>query len=96
MIDEKAHYDVSYKTLIAGKPLRIKFSKKDKFFGSFDETRYLELFGSEKYDTVYNKIRYLVILKSSITYAFSLYYTKAKVDSYDSLTIKEDWLCIML
>ena len=89
LIDEKAHYGVSYKTLIGGKPLRIRFSKIDTFFGSFDGTRYLGLFGSEKYDTVYNKIRYLVILKSSITYVFSLYYAKAKVDSYDSLTIEK-------
>ena len=96
LIDKKAHYDVSYKTLIGGKPLHIRFSKIDKFFGSFDGTRYLGLFDSEKYDTVYNKIRYLVILKSSITYVFSLYYAKAKVDSYDSLTIEKKWLCIML
>ena len=54
-----------------------------------DRTRYLTLFGSEKYDTVYNRISYLISLKSGITYIFSHYFAKIKVDSYDSLTIEE-------
>ena len=34
----------------------------------FDETRCLVLFGLEKYDAIYNKIRYLITQKSGITY----------------------------
>ena len=41
-------------------------------------------------DTIYNRIRYLISLKSSITYIFSHYVTKIKVDSYDSLPIEKN------
>ena len=33
-----------------------------------DGTRYIALFGSEKYEAVYNRIRYFISLKSSITF----------------------------
>ena len=54
-LDEKSYenilvYNISYKTLIEAKPLRIKFHKIDGFFRVYDGTRYLVLFGSEKYD----------------------------------------------
>ena len=42
------------------------------------------LFGSEKYDYIYNRIRYLISLKSGITDIISHNYSKVKVDSYDS------------
>ena len=32
----------------------------------YDMTRYLVLFGSEKYDSIYNKIRYLMSVKSGM------------------------------
>ena len=34
--------------------------------------------------TIYNRIRYLISLKRSMTYIFSHYFAKIKVDSYDS------------
>ena len=51
--------------------------------------RYSTLFGSENYDTVYNRIRYLVSLKSGITYIFSHNFAKIKVDFYDSFAIQK-------
>ena len=75
------------KNLIGSKPLRIKFDKIDGFIWIYDRTRYLTLFGSEKYDAIYNRIRYCGSLKSSITYIFSHYFGKIKVDSYDLLCI---------
>ena len=60
------------------------FDKMDGFIRIYDGTRYLTLFGSEKYDAIYVKIRYLIIPKSCITYIFCL-----KVDSYASLPIEE-------
>ena len=89
-------YNISYKTLIGPKPLRIRFDKIDGFIRIYDRTKYLRLLGSEKYDAISNRIRYLINLKSSITYVFSHYHAKSKVHSYDSLPIKKDWLCIML
>ena len=89
LIEEKSHentliYDISYKTLIGSKPLRIRFDKIDGFIRIYDGNRYLTLFGTKKYDAVYDKTRYLVSLKSSITYISSHYFSKIKVDSYDS------------
>ena len=92
LIDEKSYeniliYDISYKTLIDPKPLRIRFFKIDGIIRIYDRTRYLKLFGSEKYEAIYNKIRYLISQKSGITYIFSHYFSKIKVDSNDSLPI---------
>ena len=61
---------MSYKTLIDSKPLRIRFNKIDGFIRTYDGTGYLTLFGSEKYDAIYDRIRYLISLRSSITYTF--------------------------
>ena len=53
-----------------------------------DRTRFLTLFGPEKFDAVYNRFRYLISLKSGITYIFSYYFAKIKVDSSDTLLIE--------
>ena len=94
LIDEKSHeniliYDISYKTLIGSKTLRIRFDKIDGFITIYDGRRYLTLLGSEKYDVFYDRIRYLASLKSGITYVFSEYFPKLKVDSYDFLPIEK-------
>ena len=52
LIDEKSHeniliYNISYKTLIDQKPLRIIFDQIDGFIIIYDGTRYLTLFGSK-------------------------------------------------
>ena len=81
LIDEK-----SYENIIAAKPLRIRFYKKDGLIRVSDETGYLVLFESEKYDLLYNRIRYLIGVKSGITYVISHNYAKIEVYSYDSLS----------
>ena len=53
-MDEKSHkntlvYDISYKTFIGAKPLRIRFDKVDGFIRVYNGARYLVLFGVEKY-----------------------------------------------
>ena len=78
-------YDFLYETFIGAKPLRIGFNKIDGFIRIYDGTRYLLLFGSEKYDAIYKWIRYLISLYSTIEYLFSRYYAKIKVDSHDFL-----------
>ena len=94
LIDEKSHeniliYDILYKTVIGAKPFRVRFDKIDGSIRVYDGIRYLTLFGSEKYDAIYNRIRYLISLKSRITYVFCQYYTKIKFDSYASLPIEK-------
>ena len=45
----------------------------------------MELLGKEKHDTIYGRIRYLISIKSGITYIISHNYPTIKVNSYDSL-----------
>ena len=45
--------------------------------------------GTKKYDAVYDKIRYLITIKSGITYIISRYFAKIKVDSCDSLLVEK-------
>ena len=53
----------------------MRIVKLDKIYGFirvYDGTRYLVLFGTEKYDFIYNRIRYLRVgVKSGITYVIS-------------------------
>ena len=58
------------------KSMRMRFYKIDGFAGVYDGLRYLILFGEEKYDFIYNRIRYLKLVKSGITYVISHNYTK--------------------
>ena len=82
-------YNISYETLIDSKPLQIRFDKRDGLIRIYDETRYLTLFASEKYDAISNRTRYLISLKSGTTYIFSHYFAKIKVDFFDSLPIEK-------
>ena len=89
-------YNFSYKILIGAKTLRIRFDKINGSISIYDESRYLVLLGPKKYDLIYDRIRYLIGLKSNIKYVFFRNYGKVNVDSYESLTTKKRWLCIML
>ena len=82
-------YDISYKTLIDPRPFRIRFDQIGGFIRIYYGTRYLKLFDSEKHDAIYDRIRYLISLKSGIADIFSHYFAKIKVDSYDSLPIEK-------
>ena len=64
----------------------VLFVKVLGFTGIYDGTRYLVLFADEKFDLICDKIRYLMGVKSGITYAFShnTKFAKTKVDSCDS------------
>ena len=66
LIDEKSYeniliFNISYKTLIHAKPFRIRFDKVDRFIRVYNGTRYLVLFCPEKYNAIFNKIRYLTV-----------------------------------
>ena len=49
------------------KAFRIRIDKIDGFIRTYDGIRYLVLLGPEKYNVIYNIIRYLMSLKSTIT-----------------------------
>ena len=69
--------------------VRIRFDKIHGFIRIYDGTRYLTLFGSEKYDAISDIIRYLISPKIGVSYIFSHYFAKIKVDLYDSLPIEK-------
>ena len=75
--------------MISAKPLRIRFNKIDGFSRVYDGTKYLVLFGAGKCDLIYNRIRYLIRVKSVITYVILIIMQKSKVDSYDSLPLEK-------
>ena len=60
-MDEKPYqntsiYDTWHKTFIGAKSLCVWFVKVDEFIRVSDGTRYLVLFGPEKYDAIYNRL----------------------------------------
>ena len=55
----------------------------------YNGIRYSVLFGSRKYNSIYNTIKYLISAKSGITYFISHNYAKIKVNSYDSLPLEK-------
>ena len=89
LFKKKVSYDISCKTLIGSKPLRSRFDKIGGIIRIYYRSRYLTLFGTRKYDAIYDKIRYLISIKSGITYTISHHFAKVKVDSYDSLPIEK-------
>ena len=72
-------YNIASKTLIDAKPLPIRFNKIDGLIRVFDGTRYLVLFGTEKFDFIWNRFRYLIGIKSCITYVISHNYAKNQI-----------------
>ena len=65
-------------TLTGGKPLLNRFNKIDGFIRIYDGTRYLILFGPEKYDAIYEKVRFLTGQKTGTTYVFLIIMQKSK------------------
>ena len=61
-------YDISCKTFMAAKPLRIRFDEIERCIKIYDGIRYLVLFGSGWYCAIYNRFRYLISVKSEWYY----------------------------
>ena len=85
LIDEKSYENtlvdnILYKTLNDAKPLHIRFHKIEGFIRVYDGSRYLVSFESEKYVFIYKNVRYIIGVKSGITYVISHNYVKIKVD----------------
>ena len=93
LLEEKSYeniliYDISYKTFMSAKLVRIRFNKIDGFIKIYDGTRYLVLFGPERYDAIYDWIKYITSEKSGITYVIGNNFARIKVDSYDSVPLQ--------
>ena len=100
LINEKLYenilvYSISYKRLIHSKLLRVRFYNIAWFIRVYDRNKYLVLFGIEKHDSIYGRIRYLISVNGGISYIIShisqiiFHYATIKVDSYDSLPLEK-------
>ena len=69
------------------------FEKIDGFMKIFDGIRYLVLLASERYNAIYDKIRYLVSENSGITDSINHNFARIRIDSY---LLKKYFLVIML
>ena len=79
-------YGISWEALIDTNPLSIRFDKIGGFIKVYGGTKYLVLFGPEKYVGICDRIRYLISLISllyhisDITYVFSHNYARIEID----------------
>ena len=73
---------------MGAKPLRIRFERIDGFIKIYDGIRCLVLYSPERYDAIYNRIRYLISEKSDITYSFNHNFARIRIDSYNSALTK--------
>ena len=69
--------------------MHIWFEKIDGFIKIHNGIRCLVLFSSEKYNAIYNRIRYLVSKKSGITDGINNNFARIRIDSYNSLPIEK-------
>ena len=72
--------------------MHIRFNKIDGFLKVYDGTRYLVLLGKEKHDSISDRIRYLISVKSCIAYIISYNFASIKVDSCYSLPLERKTL----
>ena len=68
-------YDISYKTVIGAKTLRIMFNKVNGFIRDYNTTNYLVLFGLEKNNAIFDRVRSYRI-KKQYYICFSLQFLK--------------------
>ena len=96
LLDEKLYkekdksiliYDISYKTRVKTRPLRISFNKIDEFIKTQNGFRYLVLFDYGWFDKIFDAIKYLISDKSGITDSINHSFEKIRIDSYNSLPI---------
>ena len=76
---------------MGAKPLRVRLNKVYGLIRVYDGTRNLVLFGPEKYDVIYKRIRYFIGQKTVITYAISHNYAKLKTYSHNSFPPEKTW-----
>ena len=82
-------YNISYKTFMGSKPLRIWFEKIDGFIKIYDGIRYLVLFASERCNAILTRIKYLISERSGITDSINHNFARIRTDSYKSLPIEK-------
>ena len=69
--------------------MRGRSNKVDVFIRVYDGTRYFVLFGPEKFDRIYNRIKYLINQAIDVTHVFSHNHTRTNIDLNDSLPLEK-------
>ena len=93
LLNEKSYnnisiYHATYKTSYDQKPFCIILYKVDGYIRKHDSTKYLALFRSdEKYERIFDRIRYLIIWKSNISDVYFHKYTNIKTYSNNNLPL---------
>ena len=83
-------YDISYKTSMDPKPLRIRFDKIDRFIRvRGGEFRHLVLFDHGLFDQICDKIKYLISEKTGIADSTNHNIGKIRINSYNFLPIEK-------
>lgn len=57
--------------MISAKPLCIIFDRRNRFIRVYNKIKYLMLSSLEKYNAKFDKVMYIISLKSNITYVLS-------------------------
>ena len=63
---------------MGAKHLHTRFAKVNGFIRIYDGTKYLVLFSPEKYYAIFNRVSYLMRVKSGITYIIFRYFANIK------------------
>ena len=82
-------YDISYKTFISAKPLRIRFHEIDGFIKIYEGIRYLVLFGPGWYHAIYKWKSKSYKWKSGITDSINHYFARIRIDLCNILPIEK-------
>ena len=94
LLDEKIYkniliYEISYKTFMVSKPLRIWFDEIDGFIKIYDGIRYLVILGHSWLDEICDRIKYLISKKSGITDSINYNLARIRINSYNFLPIEK-------
>ena len=100
-IDEKIYkniliYDISHKTFMISKPLRIWFDKIDGFIKLYNGIRYLALLGHSWYDNICDSIKYLISKKMVLKIVLIIILQESELTHITLYLLKKYWLFIML
>ena len=59
--------------------MHIWLERIDRFTKIYDGMKYLVLFGPQQYDTIYNRIKYLISEKSGIAHSINHNFAKIRI-----------------
>ena len=83
-------HDISDKTFMGAKLLRVRFHKVDGIIKIYNGTRYLESQNRRRiYNAIYDRINYFISEKSDAKYIVNHNFATIRIDSYNSLSTEK-------